>query len=346
MGLFRRAARTPDPAAGIEAFWRWWAAEGAALTAGSIADGDPERMVAQLSERVHAVHPGLAWELGAGSTSRHLLVVSPEGDASVRPVARRWLRAAPAPDQTWEYADLRQPALDVTSIVLGIGDRKLAFRDLRVSARRTGHPFDVVLDHPAYPDLPEEARNQVAFLALDATLGEADTELWVGRVTTSTAPPLDAFGIDGLRVVVRDLKAELLDGEGGPRWALLTAETDTGPLLAMTQIPLSPLLSPDLDRHVAVRVPYAGRTPEGLPEPESLDALRRFEDHLLERLGGSGSLVAHESHQGSRTLHFYVDSTTPAAAQLTAAVTGWPDGKVAVEATDDPGWVKVAHLRS
>src|SRR6266540_4026400 len=98
MGLFRRAARTPDPAAGIEAFWRWWAAEGAALTAGSIADGDPERMVAKLSERVHAVHPGLAWELGAGSASRHLLVVSPEGDRAARGPALAARGAGARPD--------------------------------------------------------------------------------------------------------------------------------------------------------------------------------------------------------------------------------------------------------
>jgi hypothetical protein len=345
MGLFRRSARTPDSSAGIEEFWRWWAAEGATLTASSIEERDPERVVAPLSQRIQAVHPGLAWELGAGTSARHLLVVSPEGDATIRAVARRWLRSAPAPDATWEYADLRQPALDVTSIVLGIGDRKLAFDDLRVAARRTGHRFDVTMHHPAFPDLPEEARSQVAFLALDATLGEADTELWIGRVSTSTAAPLDAFGVDGLRVVVRDLKDDVLD-DGEPRWALMTGETDAGPVLAMAQIPLSPLLSPDLDRHVVVHVPYADRTPEGFPEPATLEALRRFEDHLLERLGGSGNLVAHETHQGTRTLHFYVDSTTPAAAQLTAAVTGWPGGKVTVDAADDPGWDAVAHLRS
>ena len=34
--------------------------------------------------------------------------------------------------------------------------------------------------HPVFADLTEQARSQVALLALDAALGEVDTELWVG----------------------------------------------------------------------------------------------------------------------------------------------------------------------
>jgi len=43
-------------------------------------------------------------------------------------------------------------------------------------------------------------------------------------------------------------------------------------------------------------------------------------------------------------LHYYVDGSTPAAAQLQAAVTGWQDGPVTVEGLPDAGWERVHHL--
>jgi hypothetical protein len=45
-------------------------------------------------------------------------------------------------------------------------------------------------------------------------------------------------------------------------------------------------------------------------------------------------------------LHCYVDGTTPAAEQLRAAVGGWQQGRVRVDATADPGWDRVRHLRA
>ena len=75
-----------------------------------------------------------------------------------------------------------------------------------------------------------------------------------------------------------------------------------------------------------------------------LDELRQFEDHLTDRLGGSGNLLAHETSAGTRILHYYVDGTTPAGEQLKAASTGWPHGKVTVAVSPDPAWTNVSHL--
>ena len=75
-----------------------------------------------------------------------------------------------------------------------------------------------------------------------------------------------------------------------------------------------------------------------------LDELRPFEDHLTDRLGGSGNLLAHETSAGTSVLHYYVDGTTPAGEQLKAAITGWPHGQVTVATPKDPAWDNVSHL--
>ncbi len=116
-------------------------------------------------------------------------------------------------------------------------------------------------------------------------------------------------------------------------------------LLAMSRVPLRPMVAPHLDTHVRVDVGFAERTDQGLPGPRALDALRGLEQQLEELVGVSGAVLAHETSSGRRTLHLYVDSTTPAAEQVRAAVADWTDGAVRVSVATDPAWEHVEQLR-
>lgn len=352
MALFRRqdprsAEATAAPASSaIAEFWAWWHAGGSAQTAAALVDGDPHRMVRPIGSRVHAIHPELAWELAAGKAARYLLVVSPEGDPELRGTARRWLHAAPPPDQTWEYADARQPAPSLAEIRLGINGHELALADIVVTARRVGYRFDLVMHHPLFSELPHETRMQICFLALDTAIGERDVETWLGDITAAEVRPLDAFALEHVRGLVESLAAEATDELGQPTWVMLQGERPEGPVLALAQVPLSATVAPELDLHLGLTVPFAPGTADGLPTDEALQRLRDFEDHLTERLGESGRLVAHETCAGVRILHFYVDSTRPGIGVLRAAIAGWPDGEVQVEAAPDPAWRAVHHLRA
>lgn len=346
MGLFRR--KTTDPADALRSFWEWWTTRGASLCAAAIADRDPGRVAAELSDRVQAVDPGLAWELAAGQVSEHTLVLTAEGNPDLRPIARRWLLAAPDADPTWSYDDHRGAAEDPEGIVLQGGDGMpgIGFRDVGIGARKAGTRLDVTLHHPAFADLPEQARLQIAFLALDAALGENDTELWIGTIETSTYPPIDGFGLLALRSLVADLRRESTDEDGRPHWALLQGEGPNGPVLAAARSPLHPIFGPMFTRHVAGHVPYGQQTEAGMPGPDVLDALRTLEDRLEATLGVDGLLVAHESSVGTRVFHFYVDPESGAVDRLAAVLDPWPDGDVRVRVTDgDPGWEGVRHLR-
>lgn len=334
-------ADRPDEATRIADFWAWWSASGAEEAAAAIADRDPQRVVDDLAGHVAAVDDGLAWEMAPGRTARHLLVVSPEGTPELRAVARRWLRGAPAADETWEYADARQPVAELDEVVLGVNGVELPLGQLAVETAPEGTRLAVTLHHPLLAALTEQERMSIGFLALDAAVGEAAVETWIGSIAVSVEPRPDAVPLARLRERLDAHRAEHLDDAGEPTWRILQGEGPDGPVLVSAMVPLCATVAAQLDRHLPVVVPYAGRTEQGFPDGSTLEALRRLEDHLTERLGTSGRLVAVETSAGRRTLHYYVDSTSPAPDVVRAAVTGWPDGAVEVGGGLDPGWQAV-----
>lgn len=351
MGIFnRKKGRDERGGQGsresVTAFWEWWTAEGRALADASLADGPNDDLVAAMSRRVSAIHPGLAWELSPGHQAEHCLVVSPEGNSTLRGAARRWVKEAPAADATWEFADSRQANREPESMTLEVGGQTISFADLVVGARREGAKVDVTVHHPAFASLDQRARVTITFLSLDSALGETGVELWVGEVNPSVVPPLDGFGLAGLRAVVHDLETEFTDEDGRPGWAILNGDGDSGPILAMAQVPLHSATAPDLDTHAGVAVPYSDQTDSGLPGPDALTELRALEDSINEALADRGRVVAHQSHAGVRLLHVYVDSTADDAVPSLAAVCDpWPQD-VRIRVTPDPGWDNVAHLRT
>jgi hypothetical protein len=343
VALFRRrpSEASDDP---VASFWDWWAAEGSALAEQSIAGTlEPSTFADTMNPRVQALGE-LSWELAAGEGSEHVLVVTAQGNPELRAVARRLVLAAPEPDSTWSYVDARPPVPDPEQVVIGLETGEVDLSGVRVAARMNVSRFDVQLHHPSFADLPEDDRLRVTFLALDAALGEVDTELWIGEVTPVEFPPLDGFGLNALRAVVQDLKRQRTDQDGQPGWVMLRGETPQGPLLAMARSPLNALTAPHLDTYLGLSLPYAHLTADGLPDEGSLEALRLFEARLERELGTSGQVVAHLSNAGVRTLHVYVDSTTDATTVVRGLAKAWDQGKATVHEMHDPGWSAVSHL--
>jgi len=344
MPLFRRKQTTPDQAAAIAAFWAWWGETGAAWVAQAIADRDPQRVVDELSSRIGAVRDGLAWELAPGGSTEHLLVVSADGNPDLRASARRWLRAAPPPSAVWRYADSRQPVADLGDALLDVNGTEVTLGDLTVLVEPQDTRLAVTVHHPTFAAIPERDRTFISFLALDNAIGEAAVETWISGVEPSPTASPGAVPLEQLRSLLAAHVGQHLDDEGQPTWRILSAETSAGPMLVTAMVPLAPSVAADLDQHVAVVVPYVHRNEGEFPTEVSLDALRALEDHLCERVGTGGRLVAHETCAGRRTLHFYVDSTGPAADVLRTAVAGWQEGRVEVSAEPDPGWEAVRHF--
>jgi hypothetical protein len=257
-------------------------------------------------------------------------------------MAERWYQQSPLPDGTWEYHPARQASLTSLTAELELGGHRLKLGellfDLHVDNDRD--VIDTVVFHPAFAKMPAGARGQVGFLALDWALGEDGVSRWIGRFDTTGARPAAGVPADGLMEVVTALAARA----GEPRWALLRGKRDGAVLLATLAVSLKWVDHPLLDQHIAVTLPFADPAAAGLPDPDVLDQLREAEDGLTHQLQAAVLLVAHETTQGTRTLHLYADSDDPAVVeQVRRAVSGWPGA--AVTSNLDPGWRAIRHLR-
>jgi hypothetical protein len=336
--IFKRRQKA-GPAPAITAFWTWWA-QARPRAEKMIAGGPDDTLIEEITGLVAAIHPDLHWEFAAGTTSRHLLVVSAGGSAELRSLAERWRRAGPAPDDVFGYAAARQGRPDaLNGARLAIGGHHLDLDELRF---RAGHDedrdcMDVEVWHPAFAELPEEARGQIAFLSLDWVLGEDTVEIWVGAIdaVAETGPDLTGAELSALITAMRP-------ADGQPRWRSLSGVRSGKPIIAMAQTRLRPARWPGHDLHIRMDVPYLARDENGFPERDTLAALHAFEDHVAGHADGM-VVVAHETTDGVRTTHLYADS--PVAAEvLKPLIGGWQDGRVRITVTPDPQWEQVDHL--
>jgi hypothetical protein len=295
-----------------------------------------------MSGRVKAMHPGLSWELAPGGHAQHALVVTAAGVPELRRVAERWYQRAPAADGVWEYCPARQASLASLGAVLEISGRKLSLGELRFDLHVDNERdvIDTVVFHPSFAGMASKVRAQVGFLALDWALGEDGVARWIGGFDTSATRPAAGVPADGLIETVEALATRA----GEPRWVFLQGERNGAVVLVSLAVPAKWVDHPLLDQHIAVTLPFADQTPEGLPGPASLGQLRELEDELAGRLLPGALLAAHETTRGIRTLHFYSDSDDQAIAdQARNAVSGWAGA--AVNVTLDPGWEAILHLR-
>src|SRR5436190_8342295 len=179
MRFFRRPGAAV-PGGNMTAFWSWWAdfREEAAVR---IEAGRSHELEAELTRHVRAVDPRLVWELAPGAQSRHALIVSPEGDPAVRPVALDWESSAPAPDHVWEYHSSRQPGSLGT---LELGGIRVDLTEYRGTSSwdQVRERANVRLWHPATANASGDVPMQAAYLFLDTLLGEEAVERWIGTI--------------------------------------------------------------------------------------------------------------------------------------------------------------------
>jgi hypothetical protein len=346
MRLFGRKDDQPhEPADRIPAFWAWWEETRPTLDA-LIAADNTAGLAEALAPAVSQLDPGLVYEIAPGREAAHALVVTSAGDAELRPLAHRWAKAAPPSDLLWEFRPARQADPLASELTVEVAGREFAMERLTLGLRvpRAAARIDVAAYHPVFGDLDDDTRMDATLLALDRLLGEDDVARWVGDITTATFPPIDAVAAAHLRSVVDDVAS----GFDEEQWALLEGQTAGGAMLvATTRYPLRPVDYPLYDQHVEITLPYSDRDENGLPQGDSLAALREFEERLAARLArprAEALLAAHLSAEGRRVVHVYADPSGEAALHARELADGWDDASVAVSA--DPGWISVAPFLS
>ncbi len=313
----------------LEAFWAWWAGAKDGIAA-DIERGTVAGRAQEISDAVSRLHDKLAWELSPGSTARHALVVSPEGNAEFRPTALRWAASAPSPDATWEYHPSRQPG---PPQVLEIRGTRVSFSEVRTltSWDESRELLDVRIWHPAMDGLPSEVKGQIAFLFLDNLVGEDDVERWTGAID---ADPEAATGItpDELRDEIRRRAAS----STGEQWALIEARDGRDdPVLVRFHSSLKRIDHPYAGNHLAVVLERGLDAAADTAEREAID---RAEGELTPALDGVAVEAAHITDRRRRITHYVCEDGERALAIATEWAARYPQWGTKATLESDPGW--------
>lgn len=349
MGAADRAAATARDGA-IAAFWDWWAATGAeklnaAFTGGAEFGGGADFDIQEeVGSRIAAIDERLVWGFGAGEPySRHLLTVTAAGDPEVRAIARRWLNAAPDDGPVWSFTDLRV-AEPVTTLTWA--GHEIDPAEARVAVQAGTGVVDVSLYHPVFPRFaaqgPDGERDvaQVGFMLLQLAVGEEDFGLWFRGFTFAGEEPADSMPLSDLPAFIDRLAAAC------PRWLTLQGLAGDKPVTVGTRAPLSPLLGPLFTRHVVMQLLFDDVLSDGHPGETSAKALKDIGQEAAAVLRDDGMLVASETADGVRLMHFYVDPESDALERLGNLTDTWSEGEREIVAAEDPAWQRVGHLRA
>jgi hypothetical protein len=156
-----------------------------------------------------------------------------------------------------------------------------------------------------------------------------------GRSTSSVQ---DAGGPGELRTEVAKLAAGTA-ARGERQFSGGKGRTSAGkPFIAMLDLRLKRLDHMQHEWHVAVTIPYAAATDDGMPDGEELEAVRALEDELRTAIGDGALYYGHVIEGGRLRVLFYTKDRDATA----RAVAGWigrhPDRKIGAEWRQDPEW--------
>ncbi|UKA53522.1 hypothetical protein LFT45_17640 [Arthrobacter sp. FW305-BF8] len=342
MDSMQRSSRAETLA--VSAFWRWWSVAGAGLITAAVMSGVYGDLPEIIGAMVTAIHPGLNWETGPGARSRHRLCVSGGGDPRLRVLAERWRRAAPAPTGNWEFAAAREPQPGMaTGTLEGLSQPvDLALARIALDWDERSALAELTVYHPAFTSMSTNDCRQAGRLLVDWLIGEDEVQRWVRAVNVARTDPRDSQPA----AVVPEFFQVAASRNSDPRWTMREAKTSSGHrVVVCAQRPLRWIDHPLLDLHTAVRISFRrtgndGLPDDGLPDGKALLGLLHLEKDLDAMLGSRGELVASETGNGLRILHYYSDSEDQNGRDSFDRFTR--DRKeVQVAHTADPGWANV-----
>ncbi len=315
----------------IAAFWAWWPTVGAGI-AGSIGDGSLQRWVEPISRAVKDLDPRLGWELSAGAQARHALIVTPEGDPAVRPVALAWREAAPPADATWEYHAARQPGPAGT---LQLGGMDVDLADFRAIASwdSARERVDVNLWHPTVAAAPGDAGLRAAFLFLDNLLGEEVVERWIGAIDLLP----EAISGRTPAELVAEVQRRSEAATGGT-WTLGTLEFGGQEAIAALNLSIKPIDHPYSQHRLTVTIARGTEHLAGVGEAEA-ERVNDAEDALAAALVEHGGVhLGHVTRRKDRIICWMVRDAEAARAEAGAWAAAHPELGAKVQVTADPGW--------
>lgn len=190
-GLFSKRSQ-PTFKQRVADFWKWYPTVAQRFFK-AIEDGKCDNIAGEVGDFVDRTLPGLFWVFGPGVDGGHSFTLTGEGNKAKQLLAQYWLSQAPRIDN-WTFHASKQPSSSdqLKEISIRVGEEEAVEAEgvlVKTEADAEHEVLNVVLWHPVFEQLPEEARGQISFLLLDEALGEFGVEQWIGAVDIEPVKP-------------------------------------------------------------------------------------------------------------------------------------------------------------
>ena len=289
-----------------------------------------------LTDAVEAIHADLEWELREGRQAATALCLS-SGDPRLRPLAQRWVDAAPAADDRWEFHPARTP---VGPEVFKIDGLEIDPTEAQFSAELDpdAEHLSVVVAHPEFRGLDDANRFQATFRMVDDLLGEDGTEMWIGSVDATPIVPHHASPLTDLPRMVEELSATA----SRERWVIFEDEDPYDPSSLDINLALKRLHHVYATDYVGANLRFDDEHGRAAPADDDARTLEAVEAELLAALGDRGVEFARGLFPGILVLHLYVEP------EATPIVEDWARRHQTIvyhlDIESDPSWEHVHDL--
>ena len=138
---------------------------------------------AWMHENLNPINAALMWEFGPGLKGGHRLVITPESDFFLRPLAKQIVSQAPTINN-WEFYTYRLPTQDLDDVLSAIEGRSNAKNlALGVSFERdTFNTVGIFVHFDKQSLLDKDLVDQQAFILVETLFGEEYLDKWVGFI--------------------------------------------------------------------------------------------------------------------------------------------------------------------
>lgn len=173
MGLFSCSAKTKE-----EKFWDWFCKNSQLIYN---FETDQEKIFDKIQEQLHKVNPDLTFEISSIKNGKREFVISADGLLDAFPAVELLYSKKPKLEE-WEFIKFRprrkiENSIRIENKELYPNDIKFMFINDDDSSK-----VGIVLFCKGYNEDEYEIYSQIAFLYLDESLGEFDTETYIGTI--------------------------------------------------------------------------------------------------------------------------------------------------------------------
>lgn len=201
----------------VAAFWEWYAAN-AKRFYDVIEAKRCDDLTDEVCKGVDETLADFAWNFGSGENGvGHSFTLSGEGNAHRQLLAAFWKDRAPA-IPGWTFFWTKQPTASIEGSEMHFDSMVFKPIEFWLTPRVNieDEKIDLTIWHPLFPKIDERSRWTASFLLLDETLGEVDTENWIGKIELGDQHLANAIPLAELRSFVAKLREETDWQKGAP----------------------------------------------------------------------------------------------------------------------------------